>query len=124
MTGKTEVAPRPIGPYSRTVLISKRARLVLALALTAGIAAPGHFVRPVAASPSDSDPDDAPDVAPPKAPQPSVARRPTEKVLEDVRQGYVSVARAQSEYGVAVDLDGDEPRLDLQKTQDLRGKKR
>jgi N-methylhydantoinase B len=50
-------------------------------------------------------------------------RRPIEKVLEDVRQGYVSVARAESDYGVAVDLSGDEPRLDREKTQDLRGKK-
>ncbi len=49
--------------------------------------------------------------------------RPVESVLEDMRQGYVSVERARSDYGVAVrDTDG-ELKVDVAETQVLRGKK-
>jgi N-methylhydantoinase B/oxoprolinase/acetone carboxylase alpha subunit len=49
--------------------------------------------------------------------------RPVESVLEDMRQGYVSVERARSDYGVAVrDADG-ELKVDVAETQVLRGKK-
>jgi N-methylhydantoinase B len=48
--------------------------------------------------------------------------RPLEKVLEDVRQGYVSVERAQSEYGAAVRYRDGEPVLDEAKSRILRGK--
>jgi hypothetical protein len=43
--------------------------------------------------------------------------------LEDVRQGYISTERAQSNYGVAIELAEGEPRLNLPQTQILRGKK-
>ncbi|MBM4264612.1 MAG: hydantoinase B/oxoprolinase family protein [Deltaproteobacteria bacterium] len=49
-------------------------------------------------------------------------RRSIEQVLEDVRQGYVSLEKAAADYGVAVDLSSDEPRLDVKKTQILREK--
>ena len=49
--------------------------------------------------------------------------RPAENVLEDVRQGYISIERAQSNYGVAIELAEGEPRLNLPQTQILRGKK-
>ena len=49
--------------------------------------------------------------------------RPAENVLEDVRQGYISTERAQSNYGVAIELAEGEPRLNLPQTQILRGKK-
>lgn len=49
-------------------------------------------------------------------------RRSIERVLEDVRQGYVSLEKAAADYGVAVDLSSGEPRLDAKKTQILRGK--
>src|SRR5215472_11729645 len=39
-------------------------------------------------------------------------RRPAEKVLEDVRQGYVSVERARNDYGVALRWTDGEPELD------------
>jgi N-methylhydantoinase B len=48
--------------------------------------------------------------------------RPIEKVLEDVRQGYVSVERARADYGVALDLSGGEPAVNFEKTASLRGK--
>jgi N-methylhydantoinase B len=48
--------------------------------------------------------------------------RPIEKVLEDVRQGYVSVERAGADYGVAVDVNGGEPAVSYEKTARLRGK--
>jgi N-methylhydantoinase B len=50
-------------------------------------------------------------------------RRPEEKVLEDVRQGYVSVERARSDYGVALRWAQGEPMLDRVETAFLRGKK-
>jgi N-methylhydantoinase B len=50
-------------------------------------------------------------------------RRPVEKVLEDVRQGYVSVERARSDYAVAVRWTDGEPELDSAETAFLRGKK-
>jgi len=49
--------------------------------------------------------------------------RPAENVLEDVRQGYISIERAQSNYGVAIELAEGEARLNLPQTQILRGKK-
>ncbi len=49
-------------------------------------------------------------------------RRPAEKVVEDVRQGYVSVARAESDYGVTLRLADGEPELDEVATTRLRGK--
>ena len=49
-------------------------------------------------------------------------RRPVDKVVDDVRQGYVSVAKAMADYGVAVQtVDGD-AQLDEAKTGFLRGK--
>jgi N-methylhydantoinase B len=48
--------------------------------------------------------------------------RAAEQVLEDVRQGYVSVERAASDYKVAIRYSGAEPCLDLSQTQALRGK--
>ena len=48
--------------------------------------------------------------------------RSPEAVLDDVRQGYVSVERARSEYGVVVSNRGDGPDLDLEETLKLRGK--
>jgi len=49
--------------------------------------------------------------------------RPVENVLEDVRQGYVSMMRARSDYGVVVDRVGGEPTLNLTETRLLRGEK-
>ena len=49
--------------------------------------------------------------------------RPAESVLDDARQGYVSVARAQADYGVAIVLDRGAPAIDPATTQILRGKK-
>ncbi len=48
--------------------------------------------------------------------------RPAEKVLEDVLQGYVSVARASADYGVAVGLSAGEPAINHEETRRLRGK--
>ena len=48
--------------------------------------------------------------------------RPVENVLEDVRQGYVSVERAVSDYGVAVDLSAGAAVLNVEETHRLRGK--
>ncbi|HKY07578.1 MAG TPA: hydantoinase B/oxoprolinase family protein, partial [Candidatus Binatia bacterium] len=50
-------------------------------------------------------------------------KRPVDKVLEDVRQGYVSVDRAGLDYGVALDTAGGEPIIDEGKTGLLRGKR-
>ena len=49
--------------------------------------------------------------------------RPAESVLEDVRQGYVSLERARSDYAVVVELVDAEPVLNSSQTQILRGKK-
>ena len=49
-------------------------------------------------------------------------RRPTEKVVEDVRQGYVSLERAQSEYGVKLRYSDGEPVVDEAGTANFRGK--
>jgi N-methylhydantoinase B len=49
-------------------------------------------------------------------------RRAPEAVLEDVRQGYVSPARAEREYGIAVESDNGEIRINPEKTVSLRGK--
>ncbi len=49
-------------------------------------------------------------------------RRPLDKVVEDVRQGYVSVARAMADYGVAVQIASGDARLDEANTRLLRGK--
>ncbi len=46
--------------------------------------------------------------------------RPAEKVLEDVRQGYVSAERAKIDYGVALTLDQGEWRVDGEATHALR----
>jgi N-methylhydantoinase B len=48
--------------------------------------------------------------------------RAAEQVLEDVRQGYVSVARAKSDYKVVISHSDMEPCLDWPETQLLRGK--
>jgi len=49
--------------------------------------------------------------------------RPMEQVLEDVRQGYVSVAKAKTDYGVVVAVSDGELALDTPATQNLRQKK-
>jgi len=49
--------------------------------------------------------------------------RPVQNVLDDVRQGYVSLAHARTDYGVAVSFRNGEPELDPSGTQVLRGKK-
>jgi N-methylhydantoinase B len=48
--------------------------------------------------------------------------RPVEKVLEDVRQGYVSAQRAAADYGVVVDSSAGELVINLEETHRLRGK--
>lgn len=48
--------------------------------------------------------------------------RPVDKVAEDVRQGYVSVERAATDYGVVFEYLGDEPVVAEGKTRVLRGK--
>jgi N-methylhydantoinase B len=48
--------------------------------------------------------------------------RPIEAVLEDVRQGYVSAARARAHYGVAVHCSDAGPEIDKAATRILRGK--
>ena len=48
--------------------------------------------------------------------------RPVDKVVEDVRQGYVSVERAATDYGVVFEYLGDEPVVAEGKTRVLRGK--
>jgi N-methylhydantoinase B len=48
--------------------------------------------------------------------------RAAEQVLEDVRQGYVSVGRAKSDYKVSIRYSDTEPCLDGVETQVLRGK--
>ena len=49
-------------------------------------------------------------------------KRPPEKVLEDVRQGYVSPAQARSNYGIALRFADGEPAIDEVETGILRGK--
>jgi N-methylhydantoinase B len=49
-------------------------------------------------------------------------QRPIEAVLEDVRQGYVSAARARAHYGVAVHCSDAGPEIDKAATRILRGK--
>lgn len=49
--------------------------------------------------------------------------RPMESVLEDVRQGYVSMERAKADYGVVIRLLNGDPALDRAATQILRGEK-
>jgi N-methylhydantoinase B len=49
-------------------------------------------------------------------------QRPVEKVLEDVRQGYVSPPRAAADYAVVIDCSAGEPVIDRGETQHLRGK--
>jgi N-methylhydantoinase B len=49
-------------------------------------------------------------------------RRPVDKVVEDVRQGYVSIARAMTDYGVAVQIANGDAQLDAAQTRLLRGK--
>ena len=48
--------------------------------------------------------------------------RPAEMVLEDVRQGYVSMESASADYGVALDLSRGELAINVEKTEHLRGK--
>ena len=48
--------------------------------------------------------------------------RAAEQVLDDVRQGYVSVERAKSDYKVSISYSDSEPCIDSVKTQVLRGK--
>lgn len=47
--------------------------------------------------------------------------RPVQDVLEDVRQGYVSLERAATDYGVAVELSAGEAVINREKTHRLRG---
>ena len=49
-------------------------------------------------------------------------RRSVDKVVEDVRQGYVSIDSARSQYGVALHVAGGELTLQEQETAILRGK--
>jgi N-methylhydantoinase B len=49
-------------------------------------------------------------------------RRPVDKVVDDVRQGYLTVERARTDYGVAVRITDGEAQLDERKTAILRGK--
>jgi len=49
-------------------------------------------------------------------------KRPVDKVIEDVRQGYVSMARAKADYGVVLRSSDGEPHIDEGETQKLRGK--
>ena len=49
-------------------------------------------------------------------------KRPVDKVVEDVRQGYVSIDSARSQYGVALHGAGVELTLQEQETALLRGK--
>jgi N-methylhydantoinase B len=49
--------------------------------------------------------------------------RPAQNVLDDVRQGYVSVEHARADYAVAVSFQDGEPELDPAGSQILRGKK-
>ncbi len=49
-------------------------------------------------------------------------RRPADEVLEDVRQGYVSPARARADYGVAIRLSDGAAEIDPDETRVLRGK--
>ena len=49
-------------------------------------------------------------------------KRPVEKVLEDLRQGYISAARARSDYGVATEFTDGEPSFVEGETARLRGK--
>ena len=49
-------------------------------------------------------------------------KRPVNKVVEDVRQGYVSIGSARSQYGVALHVAGGELRLQQEETAILRGK--
>jgi N-methylhydantoinase B len=49
--------------------------------------------------------------------------RPVENVFEDVRQGYVSLERARSDYAVVVERVDGEPALNHDQTQILRGEK-
>jgi N-methylhydantoinase B len=51
------------------------------------------------------------------------SQRPVEAVLDDVRQGYVSIERAKADYGVAVRIQHGEPEIDPAATRILRGKK-
>jgi N-methylhydantoinase B len=49
--------------------------------------------------------------------------RPPKSVLEDVRQGYVSLERAETDYGVVIKVTDGGPALDEAATQILRGEK-
>jgi N-methylhydantoinase B len=49
-------------------------------------------------------------------------KRPVDRVLEDVRQGYVSAPAARAHYGVAIHVRNGEPALDEKETRNLRGK--
>jgi N-methylhydantoinase B len=48
--------------------------------------------------------------------------RAAEQVVEDVRQGYVSVDRAESDYKVVISYTNAEPCVNLSETEILRGK--
>ena len=51
----------------------------------------------------------------------SPLKRPVEKVVEDVRQGYVSIDKARFDYGVVVEAIDGEWQADFSRTQILRG---
>ena len=51
------------------------------------------------------------------------AERPTDQVLEDIIQGYVSIRGAERDYSVAVETAEEQPRLNVEKTRVLRRKK-
>ena len=46
------------------------------------------------------------------------SKRPPEKVLKDVRNGYISVEKAREDYGVVIDAKTFE--VDVEKTRSLR----
>ena len=48
-------------------------------------------------------------------------KRPADQVLEDVRQGYVSVGKAKADYGVVIDSSSGLPVLNEPETRNLRG---
>jgi N-methylhydantoinase B/oxoprolinase/acetone carboxylase alpha subunit len=49
-------------------------------------------------------------------------KRPPAQVLDDVRQGYVSLAAARERYGVAIEMGDGQPALNEGETAILRGK--
>jgi N-methylhydantoinase B len=46
--------------------------------------------------------------------------REIERVLEDVKEGYVTTAAAKKEYGVAIEAEEGDPEVDYERTRELR----